>query len=288
MKFLKIFRLNQWIKNAVIFTAFFTAGYLNLNDFVTLIKVFISFSLIVSSTYILNDLLDIKSDQNHPIKKNRPIASGLIDSNTAKFLMILIFTIGKILIFIISKDLIIYTTLYVFLTISYSLKLKFVKYFDLLIISILFVLRILLGAQAIKVPTSTPLIVFIFFVCLTIAIGKKNSILIDSEITNSKVKNFLKDNYTINELNSLLNISSKLSLVTFSYWAVVVKSNLTLNSTLIFYIVAIYFLYKFFQKFSRNTDLAKTEEIIKAIMEDNKLLFDIVLFLVFSLMGIFS
>jgi 4-hydroxybenzoate polyprenyltransferase len=286
MKFLNILRLNQWIKNGVIFTAFFTAGNLNLINFVTLIKVFISFSLIVSSTYILNDLLDIKSDQNHPIKKNRPIASGLIDLNTAKFLMIVVFTIGKIIIFITSKNLIIYTTLYVFLTIFYSLKLKFVKYFDLLSISILFVFRILLGAEAIEVPTSTSLILFIFFSCAVIAIGKKNSILIDPEITNSKVKNFLKDNYTIKELNSLLNISSKFSLITFFYWAAVVKSNLTLNLTLIFYVGAIYFLYNFFQKFSRKTDIAQTEEIIKAVMEDNKLIFDIVMFLFFSIMGI--
>lgn len=287
MQFFKILRFNQWLKNLVIFTAFFTAGNLNLIDFVTLIKVFISFSLIVSSTYILNDLLDIKSDQNHPIKKNRPIASGLIDLNTAKFLMIATFTIGKILIFIISKDLLIYTTLYVFLTVSYSLRLKFVKYFDILTISILFVFRILLGAKAIGVPTSTSLILFIFFVCLAIAIGKKNSILIDLEITNSKVKNFLNDNYTVKELNSLLNITSKFSLITFSYWALIIKSNLTINLTLIFYLVAIYFLYSFFQKFSLKTYIAKTEEIIKAVMEDNKLLFDIVLFLSFSLMGIF-
>jgi len=287
MQFFKILRLNQWIKNVVIFTAFFTAGNLNLIDLVTLIKVFISFSLIVSSTYILNDLLDIKSDQNHPIKKNRPIASGLIELNTAKFLMIATFAIGKILIFIISKDLLIYTTLYVFLTISYSLRLKFLKYFDILTISILFVFRILLGAKAIEVPTSTPLILFIFFVCLAIAIGKKNSILIDLAITNSKVKNFLKDNYAVSELNSLLNITSKFALITFSYWAIVIKNNLTLNLTLIFYVVAIYFLYTFFKKFSHKTDLAKTEEIIKAVMEDNKLLFDIVLFLFFSIMGIF-
>lgn len=279
-------RLNQWIKNVIIFTAFLTAGNLNLKDFVTLVYVFLSFSLIVSSTYIFNDFLDIKSDQNHPIKRYRPIASGLISTNTAVFLMISFLIIGKIWMFIISSSLLFYTTTYVLLTISYSLKFKFVKYFDLLSISTLFVIRILLGATAVKVPTSTPLILFIFFVCLTIATGKKSSILIDSKISNSKVKNFLIDNYKVNELSRILKISSALSIGTFSYWAVVVKSNYVLSFNSFFYIFAIYFLYKFFQYFSYKTETAKTEEIIKAVLEDNKFLLYILLFLFFSILGI--
>ena len=65
---IKVLRINQWSKNLLIFVVMFAANSINFTNVSILSILFFSFSLIVSSTYILNDLVDIQSDQNHPTK----------------------------------------------------------------------------------------------------------------------------------------------------------------------------------------------------------------------------
>ena len=76
LSFIKILRPYQWFKNVLVFVPFFIYEYSTLNEFWMSIVGFISFSLAASSVYILNDLLDVSSDREHPTKKKRPFASG--------------------------------------------------------------------------------------------------------------------------------------------------------------------------------------------------------------------
>src|SRR3990167_3954085 len=76
---LKLLRPRQWIKNFALFAAVAFGGQLFEMD--TLIKVlfgFISFCFLSSSTYIINDVLDLNKDRLHPFKRVRPIAQGKI------------------------------------------------------------------------------------------------------------------------------------------------------------------------------------------------------------------
>ena len=86
-------RPKQWIKNLIVFLSpifvFSFEPYIWLNSF----KAFISFSLVASAIYLINDSIDINKDRKHPIKKNRSIASGLVSVNLAITLsIILLFT----------------------------------------------------------------------------------------------------------------------------------------------------------------------------------------------------
>ena len=129
---IKIIRPKQWLKNTLIFIPNIAANSLTFDNFNNLCIVFVSFSLIVSSTYVLNDILDIASDRNHPTKKNRPVASGNISIWGAKILSIILFLTGFLIALRYDLAVIVILLLYVGVTIAYSIKLKYIKILDLL------------------------------------------------------------------------------------------------------------------------------------------------------------
>jgi len=80
-------RINQWLKNFVIFTAIIFSGKLfNLDLLTKSLYAFIIFCLLSSASYILNDIIDYPYDKKHPIKKMRPIASGDISRQHSFYL----------------------------------------------------------------------------------------------------------------------------------------------------------------------------------------------------------
>ena len=82
----KSLRPRHWTKNFIVFAApLFSFQFNNLNDLITVISTFILFSLSSSSIYLLNDCIDIEADKAHPIKKFRPIPSGLVSVKKAIF-----------------------------------------------------------------------------------------------------------------------------------------------------------------------------------------------------------
>jgi decaprenyl-phosphate phosphoribosyltransferase len=276
---IKVLRINQWSKNLLIFVVMFAANSINFTNVSILSILFFSFSLIVSSTYILNDLVDIQSDQNHPTKKNRPLASGKLSKNKGVIIMIILFLIGNVNIFFLNQNLLVYSFSYVFFTLIYSFKLKYLKYADLINISILFLIRLSIGGEALSINISLALYIFVFFSSLGVVTGKKLSILENKEIVNSKVKVFLQANYTNSELKNLMNSSLILSIITYAYWVILVKAPyqeiFSVATLLISLIVFCYFIFYFIY----NSYNSNTEEIIEMIVNDKKVFFSLVLFL---------
>ena len=89
--YVELLRIEQWLKNFIIFIPLFAYGEINTEDIVELILVFVFFSFVVSSTYVLNDILDLESDLNHPTKNKRPLASEKIPIKNAQFILIIFF-----------------------------------------------------------------------------------------------------------------------------------------------------------------------------------------------------
>ena len=278
MIYLKTIRLKQWLKNILIFVAMFGANEISVSNMNILIQVFIGFSLIVSSTYIYNDFKDIEADRQHPEKSKRPIASGEISNKTANLLMTILFILGKLILLLTNPLLLIFSSLYVLTTILYSTKLKFIKYFDIFSVSLLFILRVFLGAYAISVPLSLPLIMFVFFTSLGLAAGKKLSIFLNDNVGVSKVKKFLKSSYEKKELLNIVKITSLFSFVTYSYWIFIIKYLNTINTGTIFLILSCMFLGRFHLLFIQKTKSGLTEEIIEITIKNYDLLIATVLF----------
>ena len=193
--------------------------------------------------------------------------------------MIILFFTGNVTIFFLDQNLLIYSFSYVFFTLIYSLKLKYLKYADLINISILFLIRLSIGGEALSINISLALYIFVFFSSLGVVAGKKLSILENKEIVNSKVKVFLQAKYTNSELKNVMNSSLILSIVTYAYWVILIKApSLEIFSLITLLISLVTFCYFIFY-FINNSYNSNTEEIIEMILDDKKVLLSLLLFL---------
>lgn len=76
--YLKALRPHQWLKNTLVFLPLLLAHQWDWTTIMASSLAFIAFSLIASSVYVLNDLLDLAADRAHPRKRLRPFASGSV------------------------------------------------------------------------------------------------------------------------------------------------------------------------------------------------------------------
>ena len=170
----KLMRPKQWAKNLLIFAApLFVLSHLPPNAFQRAMLTFAAMCLLSSSVYVVNDLLDAERDRQHPVKKNRPIASGLVPVATATVLAWLLFAGGLGLAFFVGVDVLITCGVYLALQIFYNLLGKHVPLLDVFLIALGFVLRAGLGAVAIDTPISRWLLLCTGALALLIAFGKR-------------------------------------------------------------------------------------------------------------------
>ena len=152
---LKVLRPHDWIKNLFVYAPLVFSGYFTqINSCLRATLAFVCFCIVSSSIYIINDVCDKNEDQQHPTKKNRPIASGAIASGQAIMISIILITCGVALAYLLDGYVYVYLLLYIFISIAYSLAIKHIAILDVLTIAFGFVLRILVGGMAISVVPS--------------------------------------------------------------------------------------------------------------------------------------
>ncbi len=224
--YFKLLRIKHYIKNLLIFFPLFLSKNLfNVTYLEICIIEFLSFSLIASSIYIFNDINDRLNDALHPIKKNRPIASGKISVKKAyivMFFLILISLCIQIILFkikLLNFNNLIYACLiegiYLILNIFYSKTGKNLPVFDVLILAIGFVLRVYFGGVIIGVKISDWLYLTILSFSLYLAIGKRNGELKNNKYNSRPVLRYYNKNYLLMNMNIFLT----LTLVFYSLWA---------------------------------------------------------------------
>jgi len=173
---LKLLRPRQWIKNFALFAAIVFGGQLfNLASFENVIWGFVAFCLLASSTYIINDILDLEKDRLHPFKKARPIASGKISINEAIAIFILDIIVVFYLVSAIGGVFLLIAVVYFMLQLSYSFFLKNVAVFDILIIAAGYILRVLAGEAISGSHISAWLLLTTIALSLFLAVGKRRS-----------------------------------------------------------------------------------------------------------------
>ena len=166
-------------------------------------------------------MVDIKAD-SHP-KKFRPIASQTLPNFIWLTVSFFVFLIGTNILFRQDISLLIWSNLYCVLTLSYTTKLKFIKYFDVLVVSSLFCIRLFVGSEPLDIIISKELLFFVLFTSLGLVSSKKFSILINNKIINNKVKQFLVDSYSEKFLLNLIKFSFTLSTCIYFYWIFFIK-----------------------------------------------------------------
>lgn len=173
---LKALRVHQWAKNVLLFVPLLAAHKaLNLPLLLQAVLGFISFSLCASSVYVLNDLLDLDSDRQHPTKRRRPFAAGDLPVSTGLWMTPLLLGAGVAVALLLPGAFLALLGTYYAVTLAYSLYLKQVMMLDVLVLAGLYTVRIFGGSLAVGVPTSSWLFTFSMFLFLSLALVKRLS-----------------------------------------------------------------------------------------------------------------
>lgn len=217
---LKLLRPRQWIKNFALFAGITFAGQLfNPELFTQVVNGFIAFCLFASSTYIFNDILDVKKDRLHPFKRLRPIASGEISVSEAIAIMIAILLTALL---IALNTGVLFTAVgisYIILQILYSTVFKSITVFDILFIATGYILRILAGEAISSFHTSIWLLLTAVSLSLFLAVGKRRSELtLLQNVKGAKIDEVRKtlSHYSENLLDSFSTIFATSTFVFYS------------------------------------------------------------------------
>ncbi|MHB1795418.1 MAG: UbiA family prenyltransferase [Acidobacteriaceae bacterium] len=194
-------RVHQWAKNVLIFLPLVLAHALGMGAALQSALAFLSFSLVASSTYIVNDLLDIASDRIHPTKRRRPFAAGDLSVIAGFCLALVLFAAGVLISMPMAPRFTSWLLIYCVVTLAYSLYFKRVVIVDVIILSALYTLRILAGAAAARVPISDWMAGFSIFFFFSLALVKRFS-----ELENLRARGVAPSNgrgYLIHDMEQL-------------------------------------------------------------------------------------
>ena len=219
---IKLLRPAQWIKNGFVAMPLIFSGRLtHAQDVTSVAGLMLAFCLASSATYIFNDYMDMEQDKVHPLKKNRPLASGAISPFMA-FIMIAVL-LGAVLatLVVVKSPQSAYYLLggYLVLHIAYSTKLKDVVILDVLAIAVGFLLRVTGGAAVISVTVSSWLILCTFSLAIFLALGKRRHevvILCGDAVCHRPVL----ENYNVALLDQLLQVVTTSTFIFYCLYCV--------------------------------------------------------------------
>ncbi len=169
----------QWLKNGIVLAALVFAG--ELDDTVRLKQALLAaalFCLLSSAVYAFNDLVDRDRDRRHPLKKDRPLASGRLAVAPAAALCVLLLAIGLVGAWWLNWHFLIAALGFLVLNITYSLFFKDIVIVDAMSIALSFVIRAYAGALVIDVPASKWLLINTLLLALFLSFGKRRHELI--------------------------------------------------------------------------------------------------------------
>ena len=214
-EYIRLIRLHQWAKNMLLFAPLFFAGHFTeVGLFINAVYGFILFGLLASSIYIFNDFKDIEKDRLHPVKKNRPLASGSISIRSALILAAVLF-IGSLSIAWILNHAFFYILLsYGIINILYSLGMKNFSLLDIFIVSSGFVLRVYAGGVLTSTPISQWLFIMSFLLALFIAFAKRRDDVLIKLGTGVELRSAVKG-YNLEFISSSISILCGILVVTY-------------------------------------------------------------------------
>jgi 4-hydroxybenzoate polyprenyltransferase len=218
---LRTARPRQWLKNLSIFAAPFFSGMLFEDDiFLMAVKSFVAFSAISSGAYFVNDISDVEKDRKHPVKRNRPIASGKISVRQAWIIAIFLILFALLFsYFAIGTFFTLTVIAYIAMQISYSAYFRNVIILDSLVVATGFVLRVFAGGFGTNTSLSSWLALTTIGLSLLLAFGKRRSektlLRKYNEMDDSGTRKTLRY-YPDTLLDSMISMASSLCIMTYS------------------------------------------------------------------------
>lgn len=213
--YLKLIRPKHYVKNLFIFAPlFFAAQLTQLEIVIPTILAFFAFSITASAVYVFNDFFDIKNDRQHPEKKHRPLASGVISKKQAIFLMLLLLSIGLATVSMVSSEATVIFIGYLLMNVAYSIRLKQIALIDVCIVAIGFVLRLFIGASVAQIHLSPWIVIITFLLALFMALAKRRDDVLIYMETGKKMRKVI-DGYNLQLLDTSMGIMASVVIVAY-------------------------------------------------------------------------
>jgi decaprenyl-phosphate phosphoribosyltransferase len=223
---IKLLRPKDWAKNLFLFIPSFFAGKLFdpasfKEQVILLIGGFIAFSFLASSIYIINDYRDIEDDRKHPVKRNRPLASGKVKKPVGLVVSVILLVLGFTLSYLLDASLkfLFITSIYYVVNLAYSFGVKNWSVVDILVLATGFVLRVKGGAVLGDIHTTEWLIIMTFLLALFMAIAKRRDDVMLKVNTGTEVRKAIKG-YSLEFLNTLLGLFCAILIVSYINYTV--------------------------------------------------------------------
>lgn len=197
---IKLFRVHQWAKNALVFVPLVTAHRFGLGSIVDAIGAFVAFSLAASAVYVINDLVDLEADRKHPSKRRRPLAAGTVPILAAVPTALGLLAGAGVVALLITPLFAAVLLAYLVLTTAYTFHLKRKMLIDIVALAALYTIRVIGGAAAISVPVSEWLLGFSMFIFASLALIKRYVELagrVDADLPDPSNRNYLKSDLDI-------------------------------------------------------------------------------------------
>ncbi len=213
-------RARQWTKNLLVFVAPASAGVLsNAKDLLEASATFLIFCAAASAVYLVNDVMDASSDRLHPDKRHRPVASGALPSKLALPVAAALMGAAEVAAaFVGPWSLSLVLSVYLGISLAYSLGLKRVPVVELVAVASGFVLRAIAGGVADHVPLSNWMLAVASFGALFVVTGKRSS---EHALMGDmgRAHRSVLATYTDSFLRSTLTLTATVTVTAYCLWA---------------------------------------------------------------------
>ncbi len=220
---IKAVRPRQWVKNLLVLAAPLAAlgSGVRYDYREVLIKVaiaFVVFCLAASSVYLINDARDVDADRQHPTKRFRPIAAGVVPEWLAYTLAVVLGVASLAISWLVTPSLAWVMAVYIAIQLAYCFGLKHQAVLDICIVSSGFLIRAVAGGVAADILLSQWFLLVMAFGSLFMAAGKRYAELQLAERTGAKIRKSL-ESYTTSYLRFVWTLSATAMVVCYSLWA---------------------------------------------------------------------
>ncbi len=217
---LKALRVKQWTKNLLLFVAILFAGqFTDTHKLGNVCVGLLSFCLLSSVVYIINDISDREQDRLHPTKRLRPFASGALSLSTGYLLAGLCFVVSMFIGWTVSYMFMGVEAIYLALSFIYNFGGKHVVILDILLIASGFVMRTYAGAVAADVATTGWLFSFAMMGSCLLGFCKRRSEILELEHIASDHRPTLGE-YDVNLLDQFISICASSCIITYGLYAI--------------------------------------------------------------------
>ena len=225
-----VLRPYHWIKNMFVFAPLvFSGQFMQIKMCLRTTLAFVCFCMVSSAIYAINDVCDRAEDQQHPIKKYRPIASGLTAPGTAILLSLTLIILALVLACMLNKYVVLSLVLYIAINIAYSLAVKHIVILDVLTIAFGFVLRIAGGGMAISVIPSYWLVLCTVMISIFLGFTKRRVELLAVNSENNNTRPVLKD-YSIAFLDQVISMVTGATIIAYALYTVDAHTQMVLGT----------------------------------------------------------